>query len=221
MGVIFLDLKASGLKLKPKKSQLFKKGPISRSHGEWSRHRNRPREDPGTGRSWLSNPLTVKEVKCFLGLCSYYGRFVPDFSQPSLWLNSQKRTRVYLVRRAAEVLGGTQEKNNHNRNRRCLVSKYPQRRICYCIWQVEKKFTLQTNDASLWRLKSFKHSEGQVARWLETLDAYDYELIHRPGGKHLDADALSRGPCVGNRVCNAVEIMWERKFILEEERILM
>ena len=25
---------------------------------------------------------------------------------------------------------------------------------------------------------------------------YDYELVQRPGGKHLNADALLRGPCM-------------------------
>ena len=48
----------------------------------------------------------------------------------------------------------------------------------------------------LWgALWSFKEPEGQIARWLETLDVYDFTLEHRPGRKRNNADALSRGPC--------------------------
>ena len=65
---------------------------------------------------------------------------------------------------------------------------------------VGKKFKLRTDHASLRWLRSFKEPEGQVARWLEVLDTYDFELEHRPGKKHINADALSRGPCFRARV---------------------
>ena len=41
-------------------------------------------------------------------------------------------------------------------------------------------------------LKNFKEPTGQLARWLERLSAYDFIVQHRPGRKHLNADALSR-----------------------------
>jgi predicted nucleic-acid-binding Zn-ribbon protein len=41
----------------------------------------------------------------------------------------------------------------------------------------------------------FKNPEGQLARWLEVLSEYDMEIIHMPGNKHSNADALSRVPC--------------------------
>ena len=34
-----------------------------------------------------------------------------------------------------------------------------------------------------------------MARWLEKLEEYDFNIIHRPGLKHNNADALSRMPC--------------------------
>ena len=58
-----------------------------------------------------------------------------------------------------------------------------------------RKFSFRTDHASLRWLKSFKEPEGQLARWLEVLDTYDFDLQHRPGIKHANADALSRGPC--------------------------
>ena len=61
---------------------------------------------------------------------------------------------------------------------------------------VGRKFVLRTDHASLRWLRSFKHPEGKVARWLEILDMYDVDLVHRPGKMHQNADALSRGPCM-------------------------
>ena len=41
---------------------------------------------------------------------------------------------------------------------------------------------------------NFKEPQGQIARWLEELGQYDMLIQHRPGKKHLNADALSRIP---------------------------
>ena len=40
-----------------------------------------------------------------------------------------------------------------------------------------------------------KEPEGQVARWLEKLQEYNFEIVHRKGLRHINADALSRLPC--------------------------
>ena len=40
-----------------------------------------------------------------------------------------------------------------------------------------------------------KDHEGQLARWLEKLQEFNFEIVHRPGKKHSNADALSRIPC--------------------------
>merc|ERR1711893_457632 len=58
-----------------------------------------------------------------------------------------------------------------------------------------KKFTIRTDHGALRWLTNFKDPQGQVARWLEVLGTYHFEIEHRPGLKHNNADALSRGPC--------------------------
>ena len=58
-----------------------------------------------------------------------------------------------------------------------------------------KHFTLRSDHGSLTWLRNFKEPEGQLARWLEKLEEYDFTIIHRPGLKHSNADALSRLPC--------------------------
>ncbi|CAK1595301.1 unnamed protein product [Parnassius mnemosyne] len=44
-------------------------------------------------------------------------------------------------------------------------------------------------------LTVFKNPEGQVARWIELLQEYDFVIEHRSGKSHGNADALSRRPC--------------------------
>ena len=62
---------------------------------------------------------------------------------------------------------------------------------CYLIGN---KFTVRTYHISLQSLRNFKDSVGQVARWLELLVEYDFEIVHRPEVRHGNADALSRYP---------------------------
>ena len=58
----------------------------------------------------------------------------------------------------------------------------------------DRKLRLRTDNHSLVWLMSFKEPQGQVARSLERLQEYDYEIQHRPGRLHNNADALSRRP---------------------------
>lgn len=55
-------------------------------------------------------------------------------------------------------------------------------------------FIVRTDHASLTWLKNFKNADGMLARGLSVLDTYDFELKHRKGSHHSNADALSRRP---------------------------
>ena len=57
------------------------------------------------------------------------------------------------------------------------------------------KFIIRTDHGALTWLQSFKSPEGQLARWLEKLQEFEFAIVHRPGRKHSNADALSRIPC--------------------------
>ena len=83
----------------------------------------------------------------------------------------------------------------------CLLSKQERR---YCVTRRELLavvvFTRQfrpylLGHGSLTWLRNFKEPEGQLARWLERLQELDFRIKHRPGRKHINADALSRLPC--------------------------
>ena len=58
-----------------------------------------------------------------------------------------------------------------------------------------KYFKLQIDHGALTWFMSFKEPKGHMARWLEKLQEYDFEIKHRSGRKHTNADALSRLPC--------------------------
>lgn len=60
-----------------------------------------------------------------------------------------------------------------------------------------KEFILRTDHSSLRWLHNFQGLEGQLARWVEQLASFQYKIVHRPGQKHVNADALSRLPSFG------------------------
>ena len=67
------------------------------------------------------------------------------------------------------------------------------------------KFLVRTDHGSLCWLVNFKNLQGQNCRWSEFLAVYDYEIVHRSGRLHGNADALSRRPCTNCRYCDKVE----------------
>ena len=52
---------------------------------------------------------------------------------------------------------------------------------------------------------NFKDPEGQTARWLKVMSTYTFEIQHRAGIKHGNADGLSRQPCDDCEQCNRGE----------------
>ena len=65
----------------------------------------------------------------------------------------------------------------------------------YTSYLLGGKFTICADHGSLIWLSNFKEPKGQLARWIEQLQEYNFTIIHRPGRKHGNADALSRQPC--------------------------
>ena len=57
-----------------------------------------------------------------------------------------------------------------------------------------RKIIIRTDHASLCWLTNFKNVDGMLARWLALLDTYDYDIQHRKGIDHTNADTLSRRP---------------------------
>ena len=54
-----------------------------------------------------------------------------------------------------------------------------------------RSFKIRTDHAPLTWLEPI----GQQARWLEIMQGYEFQVEHRPGVRHGNADAVSRRPC--------------------------
>ncbi|KAK3099869.1 hypothetical protein FSP39_010951 [Pinctada imbricata] len=67
-----------------------------------------------------------------------------------------------------------------------------------------RKFTVRTDHQALVWLFKMKEPKGRIARWIEILSAYDFEIQYRPGNKHGNADALSR--CENPKDCNCGDL---------------
>lgn len=57
-----------------------------------------------------------------------------------------------------------------------------------------RRYMVRTDHNSLVWLMRFKHIEGQLARWLKEMAQFDMEILHRPGNKHTNTDAMNRLP---------------------------
>ncbi|XP_038154197.1 uncharacterized protein LOC119791901 [Cyprinodon tularosa] len=68
-----------------------------------------------------------------------------------------------------------------------------------------RRFLLRTDHNSLVWLFRFKNPQGQLARWLEEMSQYDFEIEHREGRRHLNADGMSRKDGDGSESCDCYE----------------
>ena len=55
-----------------------------------------------------------------------------------------------------------------------------------------RSFIIRTDHAALQWLRKTPEPIGQQARWLEILEEFDFQIQHRPGRQHCNADSLSR-----------------------------
>ena len=81
-----------------------------------------------------------------------------------------------------------------------------------------RRFLLRTDHSALRWLLNFCHPEGQIARWIESLQQYDFSVEHRSGSRHGNADALSRRPCLRDtcKHCGRLESLEQSKMSTEQ-----
>ena len=248
LDTVFSRLADAGLTVKPSKCHLLCKSV------EYLGHVISPAgvaTDPAktaTVASWPT-PSSPAHVRSFLGLASYYRRFVPNFAAIAAPLSaaSQKGSRFqwtpecqnafdllkthlttspvlafpdfqrpFLLDTDASdlAIGGvlsqvndsgkeqviayasstlTKAQRNYSTTRKELLAvvTFVERFRHYL---AVKPFTLRTDHSSLRWLHNFHEPTGQLARWLERLADFNYEIQHRPGKSHGNADGLSRRP---------------------------
>ena len=245
---VFRRMRRANLKLSPKKCLLF------RSEVPFLGHivsRDGVRTDPikTTAVAEWPVPANVTELRSFLGFCTYYRRFVRDFSKLAAPLHDLTKAGVPFKWNSAchaafenlkEVLTNAPVLQYPDPHKPFIldtdassvgvgavlsqvidgverVVAYFSRTLSpaernYCVTRREllavltavrhfhsylygSQFTIRTDHASLQWLHHLKDPEGQLARWLARLGQYSYHIVHRPGERHANADAMSRRPC--------------------------
>ncbi|GFU91119.1 retrovirus-related Pol polyprotein from transposon 412 [Trichonephila clavipes] len=260
---VLSKLSDANLKLNPSKCKFFQKevnylGHIISAEGV--------RTDPekvSAVKNW-KRPENLRELRSFLGLCTYYRKFVKGFSniarplhklteskQKFQWTKECEDSFLQLKEALTsspiliypqpdkpfildtdasnESVGAVLSQEIDGQERvvaywsKCLSK--PERN--YCVTRKEllaivkaiehfhhylygQKFLLRTDHASLTWLMNFRNTEGQVARWIQRLNEYYFDISHRKGSSHGNADALSRRPCPENcRHCSRVETKYD------------
>ena len=71
-----------------------------------------------------------------------------------------------------------------------------------------RHFQIRVDNMALTFYRQMKDPTGQAARYLDFLSSFDFEVVHRSGARHTNADAISRiRPCEADggepcRQCN-------------------
>jgi len=80
---------------------------------------------------------------------------------------------------------------------------HPMEGECYAlIWGIlhfrqylhQTHFTLRTDHKPLEWLATISDAHGRRGRWIDMLQDFSFKIVHRPGMRHANADALSRNP---------------------------
>jgi hypothetical protein len=248
-------LKNAGLKLKPSKCDVLRRSVEFLGHivsaGVIGPH---PQKIDAVAE-WPPCE-NLRDLRAFLGLCGYYRKFVPGFSEVAapLYALTKKGCRFKWSRECqdafdemkrrlttAPVLCMPTEEDPYILNTDASdfavgavlsqlvngeerVVAYASKRLCrtevnYCVTRREllavvyflkyfrhhllgRKFIVRTDHAALQWLRNIPEPVGQQARWLGAMEEYEFSIIHRPGTKHGNADAMSRRPlCQRARCC--------------------
>ncbi|GBO01646.1 Retrovirus-related Pol polyprotein from transposon 297 [Araneus ventricosus] len=198
---VFQRLQKANFKLNPKKCRFFQKEVAYLGHVISAGVKTDPKKIKAVV-DW-SHPDKTHDLRSFLGLCTYYRRFVKNFSTIARPLHK-------LTEAKSNFNWADECEKSFNSLKQALTSApiltYPQIDNHFILdtdtnfhhYLYGRKFLLRTEHASLRRILNFKEPEGQIARWIQRLQEYDFEIQHRKGTSHGNVDALSRRPCKEN-----------------------
>uniref|UniRef100_K7EX43 Gypsy retrotransposon integrase-like protein 1 n=1 Tax=Pelodiscus sinensis TaxID=13735 RepID=K7EX43_PELSI len=212
------------------------------------RGRIKPQVDKVEALRSYKAPTTKRQVRQFLGLASYYRRFIPEFAtiaapltdltqnarpQRVQWtaqcekafqtlkrrlmqtpvLHQPDFTKPFIVQTDASDRGLgavlSQEQEGEEHPILYLSRKLLPRELQYATiekealaakWAIEAlryyllggTFTLITDHAPLRWIQTMKETNLRIMRWYLALQPYKFEVCHRPGRTHNNADFFSR-----------------------------
>ena len=244
---VFERLRAANLKVHPGKSCFLQQKVDFLGHVLSAKGIEVQDAKIATIRDWPS-PRNLRELRSFLGLSSYYRRFVPQFASVAAPLHRLQNKNVtfewgareedafqelkrrlmttpilgmptdegtyYLDTDASETglgavlsqdQGGaevviayasrtlTKSEVNYDVTKRELLA------VVYGLknfrqYLLGRRFIIRTDHQALQWFRRTPEPMGQLARWLAFIEQYNFDIVHRPGMRHGNADALSRRP---------------------------
>ncbi|UYV62591.1 hypothetical protein LAZ67_2001247 [Cordylochernes scorpioides] len=194
-------------------------------------------------------PKKIKEVQSFLGMCSYYRKFIKENQEkafqtlkvalinPPILGHFDPNTITYIHTDASNIgLGATlvqkfgdkekvisylsrtlskPEQNYSTTEKECLAVVWSMSKLRPYLYG--RHFKIVTDHHALCWLKNLKDPTGRLARWALKIQEYNFEIIHKSGKKHLDADGLSRGPLPENEWDEDYERLFLNQIIDEKD----
>nr|VZI46665.1 unnamed protein product [Spirometra erinaceieuropaei] len=251
LAAVLSALRDAGLRLNPQKCKFLCQKVTFLGHEVSPHGIQASQEKVEAVRSWPT-PKTPTEVRGFIGLASYYRRFILHFAElarplhrltekgrPFSWTDDCQQAFDELKAKLTSApilmlpdtspeappfildsdasgfaIGGVLSQADETGTERpiCFASKTlskPERNYCtyrrellalitfikqFKPFLVGKHFIVRTDHKALQWLQNMKEAEGQLARWQELLQEFDFTCQYRPGHQHANADALSRRP---------------------------
>ena len=265
-------LSEANLKLSPNKCHFLRKEVTFLGHTVSEKGIATDEEKIKAVKDWPI-PKNVKQVRSFVGLCSYYRKFVPKFASIAkplhkltelntkfIWdekcqksFDTLKQALIsspilafpteegrFIIDADASLAGMGSVLSQVQDGVEKVVSYYsktfskPERQ--YCVTRKEllavvssiknfhhylygRHFLVRSDHGALRWLINFKNPEGQIARWLEVLGTYDFEIQHRAGRIHSNVDALSRRHSLPTSCtyCSRAENKYENKEVAKND----
>ena len=104
-------------------------------------------------------------------------------------LSQEQDGELRVIAYASKTLGPTQRYYCATKKELLAVVYFTRHFRHYLMGDV---FNIRTDHASLQWLMSFRQTDNMQQRWLQCMQNYTFDLHHRDGKKHLNADSMSR-----------------------------